>query len=300
MKRRQFIKNSLYGTAAISSLPLITQNSFLFAQHLPEAVIVKNGDPAELLAAALKNLGGLKRFISAGDVVVIKPNIGWDRSPELAANTNPDLIQALVKACFAAGAKKVQIFDRTCNNPRRCYKNSGIEKKAKAAGADVLHVRDNRYKNIKIDGKLIKEWPIYRNYLEADKVINVPVAKHHGLSRVSLGLKNLMGVMGGNRGSLHNHFAEKIAEIDGKILPTLTIIDGYRILTQKGPQGGKPEYVKLTKTLIASPCMVSADFLALELFGLQLQEVEHIQVAAQRGLAKYDLNKLKVKRIKLG
>ena len=299
MRRRQFIKKSIYGTAALSGLPLLTNSSFIFAQNLPQAVVVKNGEPAELLAAALKNLGGLKRFITRGDVVVIKPNIGWDRSPALAANTNPELIQALVKACFSAGAKKVRIFDRTCNNPRRCYRNSGIEEKAKAAGAEVLHVRDNHYKNIKIGGKLIDEWPINKNYLQADKVINVPVAKHHSLSRVSLGMKNLMGVMGGNRGSLHNHFAEKISEIDTKILPALTIIDAYRILTEKGPQGGRPEYVKLTKTLIASPCMVSADFLALELFGLQLQDVEHLRVAAEKGLNKYDLKRLKVKRIDL-
>ncbi len=299
MRRRNFIKKSLLGTAALSGLPLYPFNFSLNAQDITEAVVIKNGGPAEMLAEAFKQLGGTKQFIAEGDVVVIKPNIGWDRAPELAANTNPDLIFSLVKTCFEAGAKKVQVFDRTCNEPRRCYKNSQIEKMAKAAGAEVLQVRDNKFKNLKIGGELIKEWPVYEKYLEADKVINVPIAKHHSLSRVSLGLKNLMGVMGGSRGSLHKDFPQKIQEITSKILPNLTIIDAYRILIEKGPQGGKPEYVKLAKTLIASPCVVAADFLALELFDLKLDEVEHIKLASDKGLGKFDLNSLNVKRISL-
>jgi len=299
LKRRNFIKKSLLGTAALSSLPLVPFDFSLQAQELPDAVIVNNGEPAELLAAALQHLGGIKRFITQGDVVVIKPNIGWDRAPELAANTNPDLVQALVKSCFEAGAKKVQVFDRTCNEARRCYKNSQIEKKAEEAGADVLHVRDNKYVNVKIGGKFIKEWPIFKNYLEADKIINVPIAKHHSLSRVSLGLKNLMGVMGGNRGSLHKDFPQKIQEIAGRILPHLTIIDAYRVLAENGPQGGRPEYVKTAKTLIASPCVVAADFLGLELFDLNLNAAAHIKLAADNGLSRYDLDSLKIKRISL-
>jgi len=299
LKRRNFIKKSLLGTAAFSSMPLVPFNFSLQAQEIPDAVVIKNGSPAEMLTAALQHLGGISRFITQGDIVAIKPNIGWDRAPELAANTNPDLIQALVKTCFDAGAKKVQVFDRTCNSARRCYKNSQIEKKAEDAGADVLHVRDNKFVNVKIGGEYIKEWPVFKNYLEADKVINVPIAKHHSLSRVSLGLKNLMGVMGGNRGSLHKDFPQKIQEITGRILPHLTIIDAYRILTEKGPQGGRPEYVKNAKTLIASPCVVAADFLGLELFDLKLNDAAHIKLAAEKGLGRFDLNSLKVKRISL-
>ncbi len=297
MKRRQFLRLSSAGLAGLSLFSYFPKTSE--AQTMPHAVWVANGEPEQLLERALKEYGGLQRFIKKGDRVVIKPNIGWDRPPELAANTNPQLVAALVKACKEAGAKEVKIFDRTCNNPRRCYHNSQIEKWAKQAGAKVEQIRSNRFKTVRIDGELVKEWPIYEEYLKADKVINVPIAKHHSLSRVTLGLKNLMGVMGGNRGDIHNFFAKKLTDIDRKILPTLTIIDAYRILTNNGPVGGNPADVKLTKTLILSDCTVTADYLALELFGLSLDEVDHIKTAYQKGLAKYSFDKLNVKRITL-
>lgn len=300
MKRRQFIKTVTTGSAVVV-LPVITSLNKLSAQNsVPDVVWVGNGEPADLVIAVFKELGGMNRFISKGDVVVVKPNIGWDRNPELAATTNPELIATVVKLCKAAGAKEVKIFDRTCNNPRRCYRNSKIEKFAKDAGADVIHMRDNKYKDIPINGKVIKSWPVYEEYLEADKIINIPIAKHHSFSKVTLGLKNLMGVMGGNRGSLHNDFSQKIVDIGKNILPTLTLIDAYRILIANGPSGGNPEHVRLTKTLIASACTVSADKTALELFDHKMSEVEHVQVAANDGLAKFDLNKLNVKRVKLG
>lgn len=301
MKRRKFIKTTAAGAVGVSVLPLLLKNvdGLLADTNYPQAVWIENGEPAQLLQTALKEIGGMKRFVSKGDVVVIKPNIGWDRAPQFAATTNPDLVAELVKECLNAGAKTVKVFDRTCNTPRRCYQNSQIEKKAKAAGAEVLQIRDNRFKKTAIKGKVIKNWQIYKDYLEADKVINVPVAKHHSLSRVTLGLKNLMGVMGGNRGELHNNFAQKLVDITSGILPTLTVIDAYRILTDNGPVGGNLAHVKLCKTLIASPCTVSADYLALELFDHQIKDVQHIAEAAKHGLNKYDLQSLNVKRIKL-
>jgi len=297
MRRRQFLKRFSVGTAALGMFPLLNWQKSARANPFPHAVWVQGGEPAELLEAALKAYGGLERFVQKGDVVAVKPNIGWDRPPQLAADTNPDLVAAIVKACKQAGAKEVKVFDRTCNNARRCYRNSKIQQMAKQAGARVEHIRRNKFKTIPIDGVEIKEWPIYDEYLKADKVINVPIAKHHGISRVTLGLKNLMGVMGGNRGAIHNHFAEKLTDIDRKILPALTIIDAYRILTANGPAGGNPADVQLTKTLIMSDCTVTADYLALELFGLKLDEVEHIRRAYQKGLAKYTPEHLNVRKI---
>ncbi|GAB4379934.1 MAG: DUF362 domain-containing protein [Calditrichia bacterium] len=300
MQRREFLKMSMiWGAGSV----IVGQSFPLFAEKtdvIPQAVIVSGGEPEHLVESALAAYNGIQRFISKGDVVVIKPNIGWDRAPEFAANTNPEIVAAMVKACLNAGAKKVKIFDRTCNNPQRCYHNSQIEPMAKKYGAEVIHVRDYLFQNIKIsEGKIIKEWPIYRDYLEADKRINIPIAKHHSLDGVTLGLKNLMGVMGGNRGSLHNHFAEKLIDIDRELLPELTIIDAYRILLRNGPVGGNLNDVKLTKTLIMSECIVTADNLALELFGLQANRVSHIKEAFQRGLHKYDPETLAVKSIQL-
>lgn len=298
MKRRKFLKTTALGTAAIT-FPLGANYLFADKNQETQVVFVSNGEPETLVKTALKELGGIEKFITKGDNVVIKPNMGWDRTPELAANTNPEVVAEIVRQCLSAGAKSVKVFDRTCNKPSRCYRNSRIEEAASNAGAEVIQVRDSRFQKVPINGKIIEEWPIYRDYLEADKVINVPIAKHHSLSGVTLGLKNLMGVMGGRRGSLHNNFHQKIVDIDKHILPTLTIIDAYRILTDNGPSGGNPDDVKLTRSMVASPCIVSADYVATELFDIDPEENKLIKTAEENGLAKYDLKKLKIKRIRL-
>ncbi|MBD3275456.1 MAG: DUF362 domain-containing protein [Candidatus Marinimicrobia bacterium] len=303
MKRRQFLKATAAGTLGVTFIQVAADKfvSPLFGATGPDAVWVEGGEPEALLESAMNSLGGMQKFISSGDVVVIKPNMAWDRAPEYAATTNPDLIAAITKQCKAAGAKSVKVFDRTCNNPLRCYRSTKIQKTAEDAGADVGHVRDHRFTNLTLDnGQLVKEWPIYDEYLEADKVINVPIAKHHSMSRVTLGLKNLMGVMGGERGDLHNHFPQKLADINAQILPTLTIIDAYRMLMHNGPVGGNLSDVKMAKTLIASSCTVTADAMALELFDLDVDSVPYIREAFNRGLNKFAQGSATIQRINLG
>ncbi|OQA04650.1 MAG: hypothetical protein BWY66_02943 [bacterium ADurb.Bin374] len=303
MKRRDFLKMAAGATAAVALGPVFTGSSVLFAEDgaaLPPSVWVEGGEPDVMLKAALDAYGGMGRFVSQGDVVVVKPNIGWDRIPELAGNTNPDLVAGIVKACFEAGAKKVKVFDRTCANPLRCYASSLIEEKAADAGAEVTHISDDGFVEHPLpNGKVLKSWPLYREFLEANKVINVPIAKHHGMATVTLGLKNLMGIMGGTRGNLHENFAQKIIDITMHILPTLTIIDAYRTLMAHGPSGGNPDDVKLAKTLIMSPCTVTADVTALPLFGHTLDAIPYLKEAVARGLAKNDIAALQPKKIVL-
>ncbi|MEJ2635104.1 MAG: DUF362 domain-containing protein [Calditrichia bacterium] len=299
MQRRDFLKFSIAaGTGSfLLGNPL---NLFSAGAATPDAVWVSGGEPAQLLNAAFEQFGGLGTFISKGDVVVVKPNMGWDRAPQFAANTNPELISSLVKACFDAGASKVKIFDNTCNNPQRCYRNSQIEAAGKEAGADVQQVRPYKFKEISLpNGEVVKKWPIYQDYMEADKVINVPIAKHHSLAIVTGGLKNLMGAMGGNRGEIHNHFEKKLIDIGSHILPTLTIIDAYRILLNNGPVGGNLNDVKLAKTLIMSPCTVTADYLSLSLFDRKLEEISYLKEAYRRKLNKYDPQNLNLEKVTL-
>lgn len=303
MKRRDFLRMAA-GAAAVAAFgPMKFGGSSLFAADasaLPPSVWVEGGEPAALLKSALEAYGGMGRFVSQGDVVVVKPNIGWDRAPELAANTNPDLVYEVVKACLEAGAKKVKVFDRTCNNAQRTYVSSMIEEKATEAGAEVTHISDDGFVEHPLpNGTILKVWPVYREYLEANKVINVPIAKHHGIATVTLGLKNLMGVMGGSRGEIHTPFHQKIIDIAMHILPTLTIIDAYRILMQHGPSGGNPSDVKLTKTLIMSPCTVTADVTALPLFGHTIDTIPYLKEAVARGIAKNDIAALQPKKILL-
>ncbi|UCH62804.1 MAG: DUF362 domain-containing protein [Fidelibacterota bacterium] len=300
MKRIEFIKATTGGLVGLS--PLLSKGiiKVLDNEPVPDVVWVESGEPAELVNRAAEAFGGMGRFISKGDVVVVKPNIGWDRIPESAANTNPDLVAQIVRLCLDTGAKRVKVFDRTTNNPLRCYRNSQIETKAEAAGAKVLQVRDHRFKSVTLrQGSVLKEWPIYRDYLEADKVINVPVAKHHSMCNVTLGLKNLMGVMGGPRGEIHNGFDTKLVDITSEILPTLTIIDAYRIMTGNGPSGGSMSDVDKRRTLIMSPCTVTADYVSASLFKIEPDRVGYIREAVSRGVNRYDVSNLNIKKISL-
>jgi len=252
------------------------------------------GSPAENARRAVEALGGMGNFVSRGDVVVLKPNIGWDRTPEQAANTNPDVVVALGEMCLAAGAKEVRVFDRTCNEPRRSYVNSGIpeairrfaEREGSADMFRVYHVEDRKFQRTAIPGALVlKEWDLYRDALEADKVISVPVAKHHSLATVTLGMKNMMGVMGGNRGQIHFRLSECLVDINRRIKTALTVVDANRILLRNGPSGGNLADVRPLGKVFASADIVAADIVAArEAFGKAPGEVPHIRKAMESGL----------------
>lgn len=297
MERREFLKAAAgigISATAFSSVPLRARVG------KPDLVVVKEGEPASLLAEAMKLLGGMEQFISKGDEVVIKPNISWDRIPEQAATTNPDLVAAVVKACLNAGAKKVKIFDHTLNEPKRCYKRSGIEKAAEEAGADVFHVYERKFKRTRFpEGVLIKSWELYEDVLEADKVINMPIAKHHSIGGVSLGMKNLMGFLGGNRGRFHRDFHEKIVDLNTRIRPDLTILDAYRMLLRNGPSGGNLADVALTKTLIVGRDPIAVDAYGVTLFKQVPESKPFLTIGNQRGLGEINLEKIKIQTLSL-
>ena len=305
MDRRLFLRDT---AGAIGGLAVFGAFSPLLGQAAPTAarpdLAVVNGTPVEkIVRASVDALGGIKRFISKGDVVVVKPNIGWDRAPEYAANTNPDVVATLVRMCLEAGAKKVKVFDRTCDEPRRCYANSGIGAAAKAAGAEVSHVDDKderMFREVKIpSGVAIQSWPIHRDILDADKLINAPIAKHHGSGKLTMALKNWMGVMGGNRGKAHQNLHAMIADLALIIKPCLTVLDAVRILTAHGPKGGDLADVKCLDTVIASVDQVAIDAYGATLFGMTGDDLPYVKDAAGRGLGKIDLSKLIVKKIEV-
>lgn len=298
MKRRDFIKSSAAFTAGVFFLKNFPKG--ISHSVNPDIVVVKNSEPALLVRKAVEELGGMNQFISKGDIVVIKPNMSWDRVPEQAANTNPQTVSEVVKMCFEAGAKKVKIFDNTLNESRRCYKRSGIEKAAKEAGADVKHVYPHKFKRVDIpNGELIKSWELYEDAIEADKLINIPIAKHHSLSRVSLGMKNYMGFLGGNRGQFHRNFDIKLTDLNTIFKADLTILDAYRMLLRNGPNGGSLKDVKLKKVVVAGTDPVAVDSYGVTLFGFEPDEIGFIQQANKKGLGNKDLTKLIIKEIKL-
>ena len=259
---------------------------------LPQMAIAKGDSPAKIVKAAVEGMGGMKRFISRGDVVVIKPNIGWDRSPEQAANTNPEVVAETVRLCYDAGAKKVVVTDMSCNDPRRCFFRSGIGKSAKNAGADVQLPKDYKFRKMAIKGDVLKVWPVYTVILEADKIINIPIAKHHNHSTLTLGMKNWYGLLGGRRKDLHQNIHMSIADLAAFIRPTLTIIDAYRILIKNGPQGGSIRDVKMMNTVAVSTDPVAVDAFATTLFDKKPEEIGYIVEAYKRGLGNINYTEL--------
>ena len=303
--RRDFIKASL-GTALSLSLPHLGLPD-LFAQTLeeqktiPDLAVVTDGDPASMTRQAIKLLGGMKRFVSKGDVVVVKPNIGWDRSPEQAADTNPQVVAEVVKLCLEVGAKKVKVFDRSCNSASRCYRNSGIKKAASDAGADVSFVVDAGFSKMKFpEGEVLKQWYMYKPALEADVLINVPIAKNHGLTRLTMGIKNLMGIMGGDRGRIHLDIDDKLADLANFVRPQLTILDAYRILIKNGPTGGSLKDVQERKTVIVGTQIATVDAYGATLFNMKPTDLDHVVKSSKFGLGEIDLSKVNIKRVSLG
>jgi len=297
--RRDFLKKSASAGLLISATNSLNGNLLANEESL-DFVVTRNGSPAQLVRKAVEELGGMEKFVSKGQTVLLKPNIGWDRTPEQAANTNPEALAEVVKMCKEAGAKRVRVLDRTCNQPKRCYRRSGIESAAKKAGAEVRHIVESRFKEVEIpDGENIKIWPLYRDILEFDVFINMPIAKHHHISGVTLGFKNLMGIMGDDRGKIHKNFHTNIVDINTAVKPTLTIIDAYRIMVRNGPTGGNLDDVETLKVIIAGTDRVAIDAYAVSLFGQDPKNIEYIQNASKRGLGQADLTKVKMKEIDL-
>jgi uncharacterized protein (DUF362 family) len=297
MERRDFIEALGAGSLALTGVGL---SALAPTPARPDLVIAHGSQIPSLVRAAIDALGGIKRFVAKGDVVVVKPNIGWDRTPEQAANTHPQVVATLVSLCFEAGAGKVKVFDRTCNDPRRCYVQSGIEAAAKAAGAEVSHIDDRKFREVPIPGGVaFKSWPLYVEALEANKLINVPVAKHHSLSRVTLGMKNMMGIMGGNRGQVHQRIDDALVDVATVVKPVLTVIDATRILTAHGPQGGSLADVKKLDLVAAGTDPVAMDAWGATLFGLTGADLGYVVKGAQRGLGVMDLGRLRIQKVEV-
>ena len=260
----------------------------------PEMAIIEGDNPAQLASQALDELGGISRFISRGDVVLVKPNIGWDRTPEQAANTNPELVAELVRQCSQAGAKRVIVTDVSCNEPRRCFQRSGIAEAAQRAGAEVILPEQSRFKEIDMQGEVLTKWQVFDAFLNVDKIINVPIAKHHTLTGTTLGMKNWYGILGGSRNQLHQKIHESLVDLADFIRPTLTITDCYRILLRNGPTGGNLDDVLLKKTLVASTDPVAIDaYVAKAFWNLEVDSLPYLGMAAKRGLGTFEFEKLR-------
>ncbi len=301
MDRRTFVRKTVQtalAAAALGSVPVLEfVPSAAAAAETPPLAVRTGKEIPTLVREALAALGGMGRFVRPGETVVVKPNIGWDRTVELAANTHPAVVRAVVEHCLEAGAKKVLVFDRSANDPRRCYVQSGIQEAVESLRSERVsmeHLDRRAFLDLDIKGgRELTRWSFYKPALEAERFINLPIAKHHSISTVTLGMKNVMGVIGGNRGMLHRNIADALADINSVVRSDLTLVDATRILVANGPQGGRPEDVRVLDTLIASPDIVAADAYAATLFGHRPEAIPTIVAGAARGLGTMDLQKVR-------
>ncbi len=289
MKRREFLK--LCGSSILAGNLLVRE---LWAKEPSTIALSEGPDYTQVTRSVVEALGGMKRFVKPGDIVVVKPNMGWDRRPEYGANTHPLVVKAVVEEALKAGAKRVKVFDNPCNEPRRTYENSGIPAALKGMeNVEVKQMEDERYRKVKLNGVALKEWELYSEATSANVFINVPIAKHHSLTRLSLTSKNIMGIMGGNRGYIHRDIEDALADVNTVVKSHLTVMDATRILTNHGPSGGSLKDVKILNKVIASTDMVAVDAYATTLFGIAPKDISITVTAAKRGLGEMDLAKIK-------
>lgn len=267
----------------------------------PYLAVVRGESPASMVEAALAALGGIERFVKSGDDVIIKPNICVSyRTYEYAATTNPEVVGATVNLCVEAGAKSVRVMDCPFSgSPEEAYETSSIGDAVRSAGGTMETMSEMKYSDITIPkGKDINSWSMYRDVVEADVFINVPIAKHHNNTRLSLGMKNLIGVTKDMSG-LHGNLSQRIADITSRVRPDLTIVDAVRILVTHGPQGGSLSDVKMANTIIASHDIVAADSYAATLFDLTGADIEYIRLGADMKLGTMDLDSIEIEEIDL-
>ncbi len=308
MKRRDFFKTSaILGLS--TAVGLSSTNIFPYIyRHLPEApalpfdlVAVKNGDPVQMFDKAISAMGGMSAFVKKNQSVLIKPNIGWDVTPEKAANTNPALVRRIIQSCFAAGAKSVHVFDNTCDNWSRCYKNSGIEKAVKDAGGILAPGNtENYYQDVTIKGaKRLTNAKVHELVLHSDVFINVPILKNHGSTKLSICMKNMMGVVWDRKFWHRNDLNQCIADYGLFRKPDLNIVDCYAVMKQNGPRGTSVDDVVIMKSLLLSKDMVAADAAATKLFGMQPDDISYIKLADELKIGTKNLDKIRIQRLKV-
>jgi uncharacterized protein (DUF362 family) len=241
----------------------------------------------------------MNRFVSRGDVVWVKPNIGWNRRPEQAATTNPDVVATLVSMCYQAGAKRVIVSDNSCNPAPASFARSGIQQAAQKAGADSFIPDERKYRRTRLNGKVLPEWEVYADVLGVNKLINVPIVKHHGLCKATLGMKNLMGVAGGERNRFHQDLNNSLVDLAAFLRPALVVMDAVRVLVANGPVGGNLADVRRKDTVVAGVDQVAVDAVGATLLGLKPQDVGYIVEANARRLGTINFQSLQPRRLEL-
>lgn len=293
--------NTAVPGASIKPMTATTSAATVTPVNLPDLAVIRNGEPEDMVRRAVAALGGMERFVAKGANVIVKPNICVAyHTYEYAATTNPWVVAALVKMCFEAGAGRVQVMDYPFGGTAQAaYEISGIKQQVEAAGGEMVEMSMLKYITLTIpNADHLKQANFYADLQKADTVINVPIAKVHSLSRLTLGMKNLMGLVR-DRPILHANLSQNLADIASLVKPKLTVVDAVRVLVSNGPTGGSLDDVKIMNTVVASPDIVAADSYAATLFSLKPEDLGFIVAGVKKGLGRSDLQNLKIEEIAL-
>jgi uncharacterized protein (DUF362 family) len=265
----------------------------------PDLVVARGGEPEDLVRRAMAAVGGMERFVQPGFNVVIKPNICVAyHTYEYAATTNPWVVAGLVKLCQEAGAGRVTVMDNPFGGtPEEAYRISGIQEQVLAAGGQMEVMSQFKFVSTDIpEGRDLRNCDIYDEVLNADLMIDVPIAKHHSLARLTLAMKNLMGVIR-DRPAMHVNLGQRLPDLASRVRPGLIVVDAVRILTANGPTGGNLDDVRKLDTVVATTDIVAADAYAATLFGLQPLDLEYVRAGTEMGLGRSDLANLRIEEL---
>ena len=265
--------------------------------QIPKVVLARNENHAEALSKALDAIGGIGRFVTKGERVLLKPNVAFDRVPEQAVNTNPVLVGEMTRQCKNAGASEVLVTDYGSHNPRKTFSRSGIKSAVEQNGGRILYLDEGDFLEDNLKGRFITNWPVLKHTFEVDRLINMPIAKHHGLAYGSASMKNFFGAIGGARDRLHEQIDQAIVDLAAYFKPTLTVIDATRVLLRNGPAGGSFDDVEKRDSVICATDQVAGDSLASEFLGLSGREIGHVVLAAEQGLGEIDYRKAGYKEL---
>ena len=303
MDRRKFISLVGAGIAAAPFIKTLPKSSAHYSNTSVnyDLVAVRGGDAVSMFDAGIKSLGGIGKFVKKGQKVVLKPNIGWDVVPERAANTNPALVARIIEHCLNAGAKEVVVFDNTCDNWMKCYKNSGIEKAVKESGGKLAPGNsESYYQSISVpNGKRLNSAKVHELILDSDVFINVPILKTHGSAKLTIGMKNLMGIVWDRSYWHRNNLHQCITDFASFRKPDLNIVDAYNVMKSNGPRGVDEEDVMNLKAQIISADIVAADAASAKLLNFEPEDIQYIKAAREMGLGRTDLQNLNINRIKI-
>jgi uncharacterized protein (DUF362 family) len=274
------------------------------APQLPTLGVARGTKLYDMLKAAIGAVGGIGRFVAKGDVVVLKPNVAFERAAALGATTSPELLFALIQLVREAGAREVRVVDNPIEAPESCFERSGIREAAVRGGARVYLPNPNDFRLLHTEGaSLIERWPFFwRPFIGADKVIGISPCKDHNLCRASMTTKNWYGLLGGRRNQFHQDIHGIIADLALMMRPTLVIVDGVRVLHRSGPTGGSLSDVRAGQTVVASTDSLAADAFGwddlLQRKGEQLPA--YFSKCEQRKLGNPDWRSLRLEEIQVG